>query len=144
MSRHDVLEHGALGDGSSLDTAAIQHAIDAAHADGGGTVIVPSGRTYLTGSIELRSHVELHIERGAVLQGSSNWPDYTARFAVGALSAGVVTEGTETTAALLTARDATDIAISAVASSTVPARGSYWARSATSCGCRTREPSWCS
>ena len=111
MATHDVTSYGALGDGVTLDTAAVQRAIDTAHTDGGGTVVVPSGRTCLVGSVELRSHVELHVERGAVLQGSPNWDHYTARFRVGALSAGVVHDSTDTSAALLTARDATDIAI---------------------------------
>lgn len=111
MAQHDVANYGAVGDGVTLDTAAVQRAIDTAHAAGGGTVVVPAGGTYLIGSIELRSQVELHVERGAVLQGSPRWQDYTARFRVGALSAGVVAETTDTSAALLTAREATDIAI---------------------------------
>ena len=111
MTGRSVMDHGAAGDGQTMDTAAVQSAIDAAHAAGGGTVILPAGRTYLVGSITLRSHVELHVERGAVLQGSSRWEDYTARFRVGALSNGVVVQTTETSAALLTAREATGIAI---------------------------------
>lgn len=111
MATHDVTTYGAAGDGVTLDTAAVQQAIDTAHADGGGTVVIPAGGTYLIGSIELRSHVELHVERGAVLQGSPDWAHYTARFQVGALSAGVVQDGTETSAALVTARDAHHIAI---------------------------------
>ena len=108
---HDVRAYGAAGDATTLDTAAVQAAIDAAHAGGGGTVLVPAGGVFLVGSIELRSHVELHVECGAVLQGSPRWADYTARFRVGALSAGVVTESTDTSAALVTARDATGVAI---------------------------------
>lgn len=111
MAEHDITRYGAVGDGVTLDTAAVQAAIDAAHADGGGTVTVPAGRTFLIGSIELRSQVELHVERGAVLQGSPHWAHYTARFKVGALSAGIVTESSDTSAALLTARDAADISI---------------------------------
>lgn len=111
MPTHTITAFGARGDGSTLDTRAVQQAIDAAHEDGGGTVVVPAGGSYLIGSIELRSHVELHVERGAVLQGSPRWADYTARFRVGALSAGVVTDRTDTSAALVMARDAVDIAI---------------------------------
>lgn len=112
MSAHRVTSYGATGDGHTLDTRAVQAAIDAAHAAGGGTVVVPAGATYLVGSIELRSHVELHIESGAVLQGSPSWSDYTARFRVGALSAGVVSQDTDNTAALLTAHEATGVTIS--------------------------------
>ncbi len=107
-----MLDHGAVGDGTTLDTAAVQAAIDAAHAAGGGRVVLAPGHTFLVGSIELRSGVEFRIERGAVLQGSSDWADYTARFQVGALSAGVVTDRTDSSAALLVAREAKDIAIS--------------------------------
>jgi len=112
VTTHRVTSYGATGDGHTLDTRAVQAAVDAAHAAGGGKVVIPAGGTYLVGSIELRSHVELHIESGAVLQGSPSWPDYTARFRVGALSAGMVHEGTDTSAALLTAREATGITIS--------------------------------
>ena len=127
MAGHDIRRYGAVGDGVALDTAAVQAAIDAAHAAGGGTVVVPAGGTFLIGSIELRSHVELHVERGAVLQGSPHWSDYTARFRVGALSAGVVHDGTETSAALVTARDATDIAITGAG--TIDGAGAAFVRS---------------
>ena len=111
MAQYDVRDHGAVGDGTTNDAAAIQAAIDACSAAGGGTVLVPAGATYLTGSIELRSHVELHVERGAVLAGSPDPAAYTARLEVGALSAGVVDPGNDVALALITARDATDIAI---------------------------------
>ncbi len=110
MTVYDVRTYGAVGDGTTPDTGAVQAAIDAAHAAGGGTVLVPPG-TFLVGSIELRSYVELHLQRGAVLQGSPDWADYTARFSVGALSAGMVGDLTEASAALITARGATDVAI---------------------------------
>lgn len=67
--------HGAVGDGLTLDTAAIQAAIDQAHAAGGGRVVLAPGR-YLTGSLTLRSRVTLHLERGATLLGSPRIADY--------------------------------------------------------------------
>jgi polygalacturonase len=49
---HNVRDHGAKGDGVTLDTAAIQAAIDACHAARGGTVLVPAG-DFLSGTLEL-------------------------------------------------------------------------------------------
>lgn len=55
--------------------AAIQRAIDAAAAKGGGRVVVPAG-VYPSASIRLRSHVDLHLEKGARISGSVKWQDY--------------------------------------------------------------------
>ncbi|MDQ8201183.1 glycosyl hydrolase family 28 protein [Pelagicoccus enzymogenes] len=74
---HDVIEHGALPDGETLNTKAIQSAIDRASEVGGGVVYFPPGR-YLTGTIFLKSHVTLHLENGAVLLGSLDIDDYEA------------------------------------------------------------------
>ncbi|HVW19644.1 MAG TPA: glycoside hydrolase family 28 protein [Opitutaceae bacterium] len=63
----DVAAFGAPRDGSAPATAAIQAAIDAARAAGGGTVIVPPGR-YRCGPIALASNLTLEIQRGAVLE----------------------------------------------------------------------------
>ncbi len=71
----DVRNHGALGDGSNKDTHAIQKAIDACHRAGGGTVLVPPG-TYLTGTLFIKSGVELHLTAGATLLGSPDRADY--------------------------------------------------------------------
>ena len=62
----DIRQYGAVGDGTTLDTGAIQRAIEAASAAGGGTVLVPAG-TYLTFSIRLRSRIALHLGAGATL-----------------------------------------------------------------------------
>jgi len=63
---YDVRSFGAKGDGKTLDTDAINKAIDAAAAAGGGTVHLSAGR-YLSFSIRLKSHVALWIDIGAVL-----------------------------------------------------------------------------
>ncbi|HEY6902612.1 MAG TPA: glycoside hydrolase family 28 protein, partial [Puia sp.] len=57
-------DYGATGDGTTLNTAAFQKAIEACSAAGGGRVIVPAGR-WLTEPIVLRSRVDLHLEAGA-------------------------------------------------------------------------------
>ncbi len=71
----DVRDFGAVGDGITMCTHSIQAAIDKAAASGKGVVIIPTG-TFLTGSIHLRSHIELHLDKGAVLLGSSKRKDY--------------------------------------------------------------------
>lgn len=74
-----VTDFGAKGDGQTMNTIALQRAIDACAESGGGEVIVPPGR-FLTGTIYLRSHVELVIQRGASILGSTNVPaDYPVR-----------------------------------------------------------------
>jgi len=71
----DVRDFGASGDGLTLDTQAIQGAIAACDAAGGGTVCFRAG-VYVTGALFLRSHVTLHLEAGAVLLGSEDPADY--------------------------------------------------------------------
>lgn len=74
---YDPREFGALGDGTTLDTAAIQRAIDACASAGGGTVALHGG-TFLSGTLILKSHVALYLERGARLVGSPQISDYAA------------------------------------------------------------------
>jgi hypothetical protein len=71
----NVRDFGAVGNGQTHDTKAIQEAIDSANKFGGGTVLVPAG-TYLTGTIRLKSHVTLHLASGAILLGSIRVDDY--------------------------------------------------------------------
>jgi len=75
VSVFDIREYGAIADGSVLSTQSIQRAIDDAAASGHGVVLIPDGR-YLTGSLHLRSHVELRLASGATLLGSSQRKDY--------------------------------------------------------------------
>ena len=62
----DVRTFGALGDGKSLDTEAINKAIGAAAAAGGGTVLFPAG-SYLCRSIHLNSNVDLYLDQGSTI-----------------------------------------------------------------------------
>ena len=70
-----ITSFGAVPDGKTLSTPAIQSAIDRAHQNGGGRVIIPAGR-FLSGSIILRSGVQLHLNDSAMLLGSANPEDY--------------------------------------------------------------------
>lgn len=71
----NVRDFGAIGDGAAKDTAAIQRAIDAAAAAGGGVVRLPAG-TWLSGSLFLKSGVSLVLERGAILLASPDRADW--------------------------------------------------------------------
>jgi hypothetical protein len=71
----DAATAGAVGDGATLNTASIQRAIDQLAAGGGGTLRLSKGR-YLTGTIELKSHVTLRLEKDATLLGSTDVADY--------------------------------------------------------------------
>jgi hypothetical protein len=73
----NILDYGAVGDGKTLNTAAIQAAIDACFNDKGGTVLVPAG-DFLSGTLELKSNVTLHIAAAGKLWGSTAREHYTA------------------------------------------------------------------
>lgn len=75
---HSIVDFGALGDGTTMNTAAIQKAIDQIAADGGGTLVIPEG-VFLSGAIFLKPGVNLHLDRGAVLKGSTDVNDYPMR-----------------------------------------------------------------
>src|SRR5260370_18230054 len=71
----DIKTFGATGNGKAMDTAAIQKAIDAANAAGGGVVHFPSGR-FLSGTLKLTSNVALYPSPRAVLFGRTLIEDY--------------------------------------------------------------------
>jgi len=75
----DIVKHGAKGDGTTLNTAAIAAAIAACNAAGGGRVLVPAGR-FLTGAVHLKSNVELHLAEGATLLFSTDPVHYPMVF----------------------------------------------------------------
>lgn len=72
---YDVGAFGAVGDGKTINTVAIQRAINTCAGAGGGTVLISNG-VYLTGALFLKQGVALRIEAGAVLKGSTDTNDY--------------------------------------------------------------------
>ena len=75
MKIFDIRDYGAAGDGVTVDTKAIQKTIDDCAAQGGGRVIV-SGGTYVTGTLHMRSFVELCVEANGILKASTEGDDY--------------------------------------------------------------------
>ena len=73
----NVRTFGAMGDGTADDAGALQRAIDACTAAGGGRVLVPTGGTYLAGPFALKSHVEFCIESGARVLAHPDLTKYT-------------------------------------------------------------------
>src|SRR5690606_351236 len=71
----NVVDYGAKGDGTTLDTKAIQAAIDACHDAGGGRVYLQNGQ-FVSGTIILKDNVTLEVEAGAVLRASRNLDDF--------------------------------------------------------------------
>lgn len=73
--RYNIAEHGAVGDGTTLNTKAIQATIDECAKKGGGVVVIPKG-AFLSGAIFLKQSVNLEIEQDGILRGSQNIDDY--------------------------------------------------------------------
>ena len=70
QANYDVTTLGAMGDGTTDDTKAIQQAIDLCSQEGGGRVLLPRNHTFMTGPVELKSNVELHLEATATLKAN--------------------------------------------------------------------------
>jgi polygalacturonase len=77
------LKFGAVGDGMTDNTSAIQNAVDTCAAQGGGTValsVVGKNAVYVTGPFTLRSHVHLQIDQGVTLQATNEHSRYVAAY----------------------------------------------------------------
>jgi len=74
---YDVCKFGAVGDGVTMDTEAIQKAVDICGNEGGGRVLLQKG-VFLTGTLFMKSNVDLHIDINATLLGSSDVNDYSS------------------------------------------------------------------
>ncbi len=73
-NRYSIIDFGAKVD-AKINTRAIQETLDICAKHGGGVVEVPAG-TFVTGTLQLHSHITLHLAPGAVLKGSGNMKDY--------------------------------------------------------------------
>lgn len=104
---YNIKDFGAVGDGLTKDTEAVQRAIDACAEAGGGTVVVPSGR-FLCGTIMLRSYVELHLTPAGRIVSSTEEADFVSPDS-GADTAHL-SEG-QGSSALICARHAVNIAV---------------------------------
>ncbi len=72
---YNIENYGAVGDGTTLNTEAVQKTIDACYVHGGGNVIIPKG-IFIIGTVYLKSNIHLYLEAGAILRGSANLGDY--------------------------------------------------------------------
>src|SRR5256885_1644737 len=78
---YNIRDFGAKGDGTTLDTSAVQAAIDTCKKDQGGTVLVPAG-VFVIGTIEMKSNMTLHIAAQGKLMGSADGKQYHAADAI--------------------------------------------------------------
>lgn len=71
----NIVRYGAVADGITLNTKSINDAITACNAKGGGVVLVPEG-LWITGPVEMKSNVNLHVKSGAILQFTNDLSQY--------------------------------------------------------------------
>ena len=112
---HLITDFGAVGDGCTPATVAIQKTIEAAASRGGGTVIVPAGN-FVTGALRLRSNINLHLEAGATLLGAQDieqFPVWTPAW-----------EGVASHAPLIGGEDLDNVSITG--RGTIDGRGQMW------------------
>ena len=111
MSTVSIEAYGAKADGVTNNARAIQSAIDTVAENGGGIVLIPSG-VFLSGSLQLKAHVNLHLSNGAVLKASSDYEDYISEHNIKNLTGGTVDEFVLPQRAFITAFQAHNVVIS--------------------------------
>jgi polygalacturonase len=75
---YNIVDFGAVGDGKSMNTPAIQQAIEVCYQDGGGKLVVPAG-VFLTGSVTLKKNIHLYLKKNAILLASKHIKDFPER-----------------------------------------------------------------
>ncbi len=92
---YDVIKYGAVGDGKTLDTIAIQKAINEAATKGNAQVLIPGGRRYLIGTLELKNGIDFHLAEDAELIVSTDQSHYINSAVITAVNAnGLLISGT--------------------------------------------------
>src|ERR1700744_847768 len=76
LKQYNITAYGAVANSDKVCTKALQAAIDDCNSNGGGDVVIPAG-VFIIGTASLKSNVNLYLQKGAVLRGSSNLDDYT-------------------------------------------------------------------
>ncbi|HOV22224.1 MAG TPA: glycosyl hydrolase family 28 protein [bacterium] len=110
MGIYKIEDFDIKGDGKTINTEAIQKAIDTCNENGGGKIIFSSG-IFKTGTIELKSNVQLHLERGCKIIGSENPDDYRELEANGFLMQRIEPKKEMTKNALIIASESENISI---------------------------------
>lgn len=105
---YNVLDHGISGNGTTINTKKLQSLINKVSFESGGILLFPSGE-YLSGTLQLKSNVQLYLEEGAVLLGSTNPYDYQEIEMPGRPKAGDKDDNSQM--ALLVAYEAANISI---------------------------------
>ena len=73
---YNILDYGAIGDGKTLNTNAIQEAVNKCAEAGGGTVYIPADGKFVSGTVHLLDNVHILFENGAMLLGSKDISDF--------------------------------------------------------------------
>ena len=113
----NIADYGAVPNGKTLNTAAIQKAIDACASHEGGRVEIPAG-TFLSGPIELASNMDLHLDAGAVLLFSRDYDQYPLVYA------SFLGQDTVQCASPITARNLRNVCITGAG--TIDGQGDAW------------------
>ncbi|MBU0715850.1 MAG: hypothetical protein KJ964_10890 [Verrucomicrobia bacterium] len=136
MFTYNIMDFGAVADGKFKNTQAIQNAIDACHQAGGGMVLCGPG-SFLTGSLALKSNVELHLMPGCRIVGSPSLDDYEDLVAPGFIG----NNGPEKSiTSLIRAIEAENIAITGPGEINGSGLAFYDARSADASGKMSKPP----
>ncbi len=107
-----LASYGVVGDGLKNDTSALQNAVDDCASSGGGKITLQGGKTYLVGTLTLKSHIEIHFEAGSILKATPNSSDFNVSFGGVALNDSNLEHGdTEKPTVMLNAENAENISI---------------------------------